>query len=60
VQQDVTTHQLWRETGKEKVIPFPVIFLFGIIITVIGFNSSTMLYVAAPFVTYFGERYTHK
>jgi len=36
----------------------PAISLAAIIITIMGFTSSTMLYMASPLVTYFVVRYT--
>jgi len=41
-------------------LAIPAISLVAIIITVLGFSSSTMLYMASPLVTYFVVRYTQK
>jgi uncharacterized membrane protein len=38
----------------------PAISLAGIIITVMGFSSSTMIYMASPLVSYAVERYLQK
>jgi uncharacterized membrane protein len=43
-----------------RALTIPVISLTAIIITVMGFTSSTMLYMASPLVTYFVVRYTQK
>lgn len=38
----------------------PVISLAGIVITVMGFDSSTMIYMTSPLVSYVIDRYTKK
>jgi uncharacterized membrane protein len=38
----------------------PVISLAGIVITVTGFDSSTMIYMTSPLVSYVVDRYTQK
>ncbi len=53
----MTLHLInYGEKPVKKVIPIPDISLIAIIITMIGFTSSPMLYMAAHFVTYFVER----
>jgi TMEM175 potassium channel family protein len=37
----------------------PVISLLGIIITIMGVDSSTMIYMASPLASYIADRYTH-
>ncbi len=41
-------------------LAIPAISLVAIIITIMGFESSTILYMASPLVTYFVVRYTQK
>jgi uncharacterized membrane protein len=38
----------------------PIISLAGIVITVMGFESSTMIYMTSPLVSYVVDRYTKK
>jgi len=37
----------------------PGVSLIGVLLTIMGFDSSTMIYMTAPIVSYAVERYTH-
>ncbi len=38
----------------------PAISLFGIVVTILGFDNSTMIYMASPLVAYAVDRYSKK
>jgi uncharacterized membrane protein len=56
VTPDYPESQIKRRLYNGMIIPF--ISLIGIIITLLGFDSSTMIYMASPLVSYVVNRYT--
>jgi uncharacterized membrane protein len=55
---DYPEYEIQRRMNHGLIIP--VISLLGIIIAIAGFNSSTMIYMTSPFVTYAVEKYAKK
>lgn len=47
-------YAIWRRTNHALIIP--VVSLLGIILALIGFSSSTMVYMLTPLATYIVER----
>ncbi|MDO9036057.1 MAG: TMEM175 family protein [Methanoregula sp.] len=58
ISPELSQHNIRLRMNRALIIPF--ISLAAIIITIMGFTSSTMLYMASPLVTYFVMRYTQK
>ena len=58
VAPDYPESQIRGRLYHGMIIPF--ISLVGIIITVLGFHSSTMIYMASPLVSYVVDRFTTK
>lgn len=56
VSPDYPESAIWRRVYHGMIIP--VISLAGIMITLAGFDSSTMIYMTAPLATYVVDRYT--
>ena len=46
--------------GLNQGLIIPVVSLAGIIITILGFESSTMISMASPLVSHVVDRYTQK
>lgn len=55
---DYPVSDIRRRLNHGLIIPF--ISLVGIVITVMGFDSSTMIYMTSPLVSYVIDRYTQK
>jgi uncharacterized membrane protein len=56
ISPEISHYEVRLRINRGLIIP--AISLVAIITTVMGFDSSTMIYMASPLVTYFVERYT--
>jgi uncharacterized membrane protein len=55
VSPDLSEYQIWRRQAHGLTLP--AISLAGVIITVMGFDSSTMIYMTSPVVAYVVDRH---
>ena len=58
ISPELSQYDIQLRMNRSLVIP--AISLAAMILTVVGFSSSSMLYMASPLVSYFVERYTQK
>jgi uncharacterized membrane protein len=58
ISPDYPESQIWRRMSHGLIIP--AISLVGVVITLIGFDSSTMIYMTSPVLSYVVDRYTKK